>query len=258
MSLRASLFPPSPRTTAQWDLITVLLSFSGLLLTDLFGSRYLIVVALGVFAPLLLRLLAILPDEDEFRLHSLQQAGLLSFLATSFVLLICILLVEPSASLQGGDFPVQADALLALALIVFFLSYFLRYWSAALGSLRIFRIFCAYGLIQTVARYALPGSGASLWAIAVQVCVILVVFGLPTLTVRRWPRQSGITLVVLGLLSGFAYTRTPAWALTHHGQHWKNAYPLLLLCLPYVACGLALLRQSERPRGVDPSYPRDL
>lgn len=234
----------SHRAADLRERIGMFLVFAGLLLTVTLDPRFVLVMAVGVFGPHVARVFDRAGEPDEFRAEILRRAGNRSYLVVCAVLIAVIAVRSSGGSLVGSDLPLQADVLLVIALLVFYLTYLLEFWGARDGSIRVCLAFGLLALTQSSVVLVRRGFGNPWWASVVELLGIVVVYFVPIWTIRRWPRASGAVLSLWGAVVTVALLFRAGGAETQFVSIWKLAYLPLWLCLPFLVCGIDLLRSE--------------
>lgn len=223
--------------------------FAGLLLTVALDPRFVLLIAVGVLGPHVVRTFDRAGEPDEFRTEILRRAGNRSYLVVCAVLVAVIAVRSSGGSLVGSDLSLQADVLLVTALLVFYLSYLLQFWGAQDGSIRVFLAFGLLALIQSGVVFARRGFGGPWWASVVELLGIVVIYFTPVLTIRRWPRVSGAILSLWGAAVAGVLLLRIGDSESEFVSAWKLAYLPLWICLPFLVCGIELLRSEWGARG---------
>jgi dipeptide/tripeptide permease len=237
-----------PRLPPLPVVIAGLLVVTGILLSLFVSMAFLILVGLGAFGPGLLRELGWLRDEDEFQRQAAYRAGYVAYLVGGFTAVVVISVLKwREANLDG---PV---AWVALVLIVLWGSWLfasrLRYWGARKMTSRLLVIF---GLFW--AAFVVGGHWTDPAALLMGSLVVMPFF-LLAWSARRFPRATGIILLVLAAVGfwsffdvGRAFGTRPTQLLT-----------FALLLAPLIACGVALLGEEagalDEGRGPEPAGP---
>jgi hypothetical protein len=223
--------------------------FVGLLLTVTLDPRFVLIIAIGVLGPHVVRALDRTGEPDEFRAEILRRSGFRSYLVVCAVLIAVIAVSSSGGSLAGSDLPLQADVLLVTALLVFYLSYLLEFWGARDGSIRVFLAFGLLAFIQSGVVLTQRGSVSLWWASVVELLGIVVIYFIPVLTIRRWPRVSGVILTLWGVVTFAALLTRFDNTKSVFVSAWKLAYLPLWICLPFLVCGIDLIRSEWCARG---------
>ncbi len=224
--------PGFPRSLASLSPLTwtsVLLTAVGLIAGVTIHKGWMVLAAAGLFGPGILRQLRLLRDRDELQLRLIHEAGYRAFLAAG-VLLFAIIIANGWNNLNLDDLQVQAPVLLSVMLMVFFLSYLFEFWGAVKASFRVLLTFGSFWLLFVILSHAREPVAMAMEAL-VPLPLILLAFA-----VRRWSRATGVLLLTLAFFVFFFF------------HLWRGftdfpglLYTLVLLWLPLLACGIALL-----------------
>ena len=214
---------------------SILLTAAGLIAGVSVHKGWLILAAVGLFAPGILRQFRLLRDRDELQLRLIHEAGYRAFLAVG-VILFATIIATGWNDLNMDDDPIQAPLLLALMLMVFFLSYLFDFWGPVKAAFRVLLTFGSFWLLFVILSNAREPA-----ALAMELLVPLPLF-LLAFASRRWPRVTGAILLALAAFAFFFF---------HFERAFSGVpgmlYTLLLLWLPLVACGIALLAGGRQP-----------
>jgi hypothetical protein len=238
-------------STDRWERLGMILVFTGLLLAHSLDPRFMAIMAIGVFGPLVLRCFPLLDYPDEFRLDVLRRAGHQSYVVVCSILASVVVARSRGGSLVGSDMSFQADVLLLVAMFVFYLNYSLGFWGVRVGAIRICKTIGVLLVTQSMIVMVRRGLGDPWWVNILEPVAIAVLFFLPAFSIRRWPRASGRVMVILGLISAIAYLLWSYKMRSDYVSVWKLAYIPLWLCLPYLVCGFNLLRVEVLSRGAN-------
>ena len=238
-STRTRQWKISPAGTAA-GLVTV----AGLLLAATLDMRFLLLTALGTFGTGILRELGWLRDQDEFQRLATYRAGYHAYLAGGFVAVAAV------AALQAGKTEIAGPALAAaLVLAVMWLTWLfsglLDFFGPQRAVSRTLAVFGAFWLVFTVL-----GNATEPAALLVQGVVVALPFFVLAWTAGRWPRATGVVLllVAVGTIVLFRFLRT---ANLDHEKLLVRALTFVVFEVPLLAGALALLRvtESEDPGG---------
>jgi hypothetical protein len=192
---------------------------------------FLVVFGAGVFGPGALRELGLLKDQDEFQREASRAAGYRAYLAAGLFVSVWLAVRQRGDINLDSDVAMSVSMVLILLIVVWLLSALFGYWDARKATSRILLAFGSFWLAFIVLSHITEP-------------VMLLVEGLVAApffilawTARRWPRATGVLLIVLALFAFFAFDMYEAFASR------MNAWPVLLtMFLPLMASGLALVR----------------
>jgi hypothetical protein len=229
-SLRSGKLRLSPA-----GIVSSVLVIAGLVLGATVDMGWLILFGLGAFGPSALRAVGLLKDLDEFQREAARRAGYHAYLAGG--LFLCTVAVAKSWGAANLDHDeISASTGLAVLLIAYFMSRLVSFWGARGAT---FRVLIAFGFFW-LAFVVLSHSGLEM---LIESAVALPFF-LLAFTSRRWPRTSGVVLLLVaaiafwffGLAKGF---RGDPGALM----------VIVAFVLPLGAMGVALL--AARPDEIE-------
>lgn len=224
-----------PRTAV----ISTVLVAIGVLLWMFVSRGLLLVAGIGAFGPGILREMGVLRDHDEFQREAARRAGYHAYLAGGLAAILVLSAIE-----WGAGAVDESAEWVRFVLIVLWLTWLastlLHYWGPSKTARRVlaaFGAFWAVFVIATLIGDATSGMavGSMLLGAAMGILIIAPFFGLAW-TARRWPRATGVSLLVasLVLLGVFGVRRG--------GLAWSTRVMTnLLLIGPLLVSGLALL-----------------
>jgi len=222
-------------------LVAGVLVVVGAVLAATVDMVFLFVFGAGVFGPGALRELGILKDQDEFQREASRSAGYRAYLAAGLFLSVWLALAQRGTTNLDSDLALAMVGVLILLVVVWLLSTLLTYWGAQRAASRILLVFGTFWLVFTGASHATEPA-----ALLMEAPFALAFFVLAW-TARRWPRSTGLLLVLLALFVFFAFDLYESFTVR------MAAWPVLLTTfLPLMACGVALLR-AGLPREDAPS-----
>jgi hypothetical protein len=221
---RVLWLPPLPVVVAGILVVT------GILLSMFVAMAFLALAGLGAFGPGVLRELGWLRDEDEFQRQAAYRAGYVAYLVGGFTAVLVISALKwREANLDG---PV---AWVALVLIVLWGSWLfaslLRYWGARKMTSRLLVVFGLFWAAFVV------GSHWTDPAALLMESLVVVPFFLLAWSARRFPRATGITLLVLAAVGFWFFFDTGRT----FGTRPTQLLTFVLLLAPLIACGVALV-----------------
>jgi hypothetical protein len=205
----------------------------------MFVSRSLLFVAgLGAFGPGLLRELGWLRDHDEFQRQAAHRAGYHAYLIGGFAAILV---------LSGLEWIVELDQsaewirfVLLLLWMSWMFSALLSYWGAQRTASLVLVTFGSFWAVFVVA--SLIGESGSdsdfseaILGILVGVTLVAAFF-VPAWTAHRWPRITGVVLLLVSVGFGVVFGRKGA-------LQWSTvALTNTLLLVPLMVSGIALVR----------------
>jgi hypothetical protein len=225
------------RRMPSWPtLVQVALLIGGFALTAV-SWWFLLVVGAAAVGPGLLRELGVLKDQDEFARQASRKASYHAYLAG-------MVLAFLFAAAFRTEAPIEAEPgeVIELALIVLWftwlLSWLLSYWGPRKTAARLLYAFGAVWLAFNVL-----GNLNSFVALVMQ-SLLAVPFFILAWTSHRWPRASGIILILAGLFFANIFDTFERILST---DPFDNGAPFVLVLFigPLVASGIALLRGSK-------------
>lgn len=191
-----------------------------------------LLVLAGIFGPGILRELGLLRDHDEYQAGVARRAGHRAFLAGGVAILLLSHFLPWPDELVGRELPkIPLGAALFVMLITYVCSYLLEYWGARRG---------AAAILGTMAVIAFFGAALDelpdFWHFLVDLR-FTAGFLLGIALSRRYPQIAGLYLFVMVLLTwiNFGAVKGHSAPLTF----------LVLLALPPLAVGIALIRESS-------------
>jgi hypothetical protein len=221
--------------------LAAVLVAAGVLLWMFVSRGLLIVAALGAFGPSLLRELGWLRDHDEFQQQAARRAGHHAYIAGG----IAAMLVLSGGEWWNAAFG-ESSEWIRFVLVVLWLTRMsgtlLTYWGARTTTARVLRTFGSFWAVFVLAELVgeftagrgSGGAGSLLLGSAVGLLVIAPFFGLAW-TARRWPRATGLALMV------FVVVFLVVFFLRRHTSLATTVLTFTLLIGPLMICGLALL-----------------
>ena len=213
-------------------IISFVLVVTGLILSAVADMAWLILFALGVFGPVFLRELGLLRDRDEFQRQAAFRAGYRAYLAGGvFLTGVIIARNWGHNNLSQDQFP--AHPFLIAMVMIYSLSYLTDYWGAQKAVFRILLIFGIFWLVFAILE-------AGVFGILTHPFVV-VPFVL-AFTSCRWPRVSGGVLIALSIFVFFFFNLQRVFT-----GNLGSLSVILLLLLPLLYSGIALLRDNPNP-----------
>lgn len=217
----------------------------GVLLWMVAGKAWLVVAGLGAFGPGILRELGWLDDLDEFQREASRRAAHHAYLIGGLV----TTLVITGLHLDGRppEFPAE---LITFILVVFWLtwmfSYLMAYWGPTRTASRVLLAFGGFWALFVVLDAIGEASdvGEALLGLAIGT-LFVAPFALGAWAAGRWPRSTGLMLLVAGagLLMVVAVPGRGTWTT-------RLLTPALLV-VPLIASGLGLLRVGGEQETID-------
>ena len=201
---------------------------------------FLLLAALGTFAPGVLREMGWLRDKDEFQLQAARRAGYHAFLTSGLVAFVLV------AFFRSGERVVEdpeelATLFLAVLWCTWFFSMLLDFWGPQKAVHRVLIAFGSCWLLFTIASNV--GSEWTGWAaLLLHPLLTLPFFAMASLSLR-WPRITGILLLTISIffMQFFGFFRNNNLGLVTQGVTF------LLFIGPLLASGVALLSVSRHP-----------
>lgn len=195
---------------------------------------------LGAFGPGLLRELGWLRDHDEFQRQAAHRAGYHAYLIGGFAAILVLSGLEWSAELDESAEWIRFVLLLLWMSWMF--SALLSYWGAQRTAslvLMTFGSFWAVFVLATLIGESNPDGEFSEAILGILVGSALVAaFFVPAWTAHRWPRITGMILLLVS--AGFAVVFGRKGAL-----QWSTvALTNTLLLVPLMVSGIALVRMK--------------
>lgn len=217
---------------------------AGILLWMFVSRGFLFVAGLGAFGPGILRELGWLRDHDEFQREGAHRAGYHAYLVGGLAAVIVLAIVD----WQGTT---AEDATEWIRFIVFVLwltwlfSALLAYWGPERTTALLLRTVGAFWAVFVVADIlgsaAMPRNAHDVWTglLGLGAAILFVApFFVLGWTVHRWPRRTGIALLVMAavLLAVLGGRRNFQWS--------TYVMTRTLMVGPMIATGIALLRNA--------------
>jgi hypothetical protein len=213
-------------------LASFLLAVAGLVLGATVDMAWLILFALGVFGPALLRETGLLRDRDEFQREAALRAGYRAYLAGG--LFLAVVVIARSWGVRNLDHDqFSASTALVVLLLVYLLSHLTSFWGARKAAFRVLLVFGLFWLAFVVLSHR--GIEMLMEALVPLPMIVL------ALTSLRWPRVSGAILVALAIYGFFflnlqrAFEGNPGALMV-----------ILLLLMPLLFSGIALLGAKDQ------------
>jgi hypothetical protein len=229
--------PPLP------GLIACGLVILGLMLSTFVAEGLLFVAGLGAFGPGILRELGWLRDQDEFQRQAAHRAGYHAYLIGGLATILII-----SALRWGGrDIEVSSEWIVLILVVLWMtwlFSALLAYWGAQKTASLILMVFgsfwAVFVLAHVVGWFVDPSEPFSFTGLAAGFMFVAPFFCL-AYTARRWPRVTGVLLLVVSAV--FLVVVTPTWE-ARSLQMASTLVTAALLIVPLTASGIALLRHQ--------------
>jgi hypothetical protein len=195
--------PGRRRTPTPQGLIAGTLVGLGVLLWMFVSRGFLFVAGLGAFGPGILRELGWLHDHDEFQRQGARRAGYHAYLVGGLTAVIVLAIVEwHGATAEGATEWIRF--IVVVLWLTWLFSALLAYWGAQRTTARLLRTVGAFWAVFVIADLV---GGATIPKSAHDVWMGLLGLGAGTLfvapffvlgwTVHRWPRGTGIALLVM-------------------------------------------------------------
>jgi hypothetical protein len=235
-------------------IVSFLLIWGGIL-ADIGGYDGMIALTgIGLFLPLLLRELGLLPWIDEFHREATTRASQHAYLSGG-IFLVGVMTVFGFGGTHddhGARFfdEVPASLVLLIMALTWYLSRLLQFWGALVGAFRILLgALCVYGVvaavvtIQVVNRLA-DGELPRRALLGLATIYLPPVFlGLAAWCSRRWPRITGVILLAISAWLLFGYRSTSQLLFgSEPGFPWQTRAVLgCLLVAPLLAAGIAFV-----------------
>lgn len=221
---------PRPKP-ARTTLVAGGLVALGIILAMTLSMGFLIVSAVGAFGPGLLRELGWLDDLDEFQRQASYRAGYLAYLIGGATAVAAIAVLKwREANLDGAA--TWVALVLAVMWLAWLFSSLLAFWGARRTTGRVLIAFGSFWAFFVLASHWREPVAALIEAVA-----FVAPFFVLAWAANRWPRAAGLLLIALPafmLWQGFGdFLQSPEQSLT-----------FVLLLVPMLACGFALLREG--------------
>ncbi len=215
----------------------------GVLLSMFVAEGFLALAGLGAFGPGILRELGLLRDQDEFQRQAAHRAGyhayLIGGLATAFVVSA---LWSREATLEDSSEWIMF--ILVVLWTTWLFSALLAYWGPRKTASVILSVFGSFWAVFVLA--SIMGDSDSIVEVllgALMGSIVVVPFFWLARKAGRWPRRTGAALLAVAVL--FLVMFLPGWV----ARSFKLSSLLMtamLLIVPLVACGIALLREDPQ------------
>jgi hypothetical protein len=234
-------------------IVSFLLIWGGIL-ADIGGYDGMIALTgIGLFAPLLLRELGLLPWIDEFQREATLRASQHAYLSGGIFLVVVMTVfgIGGTHNDEGARFfdAVPASLVLLIMALTWYLSRLLQFWGALVGAFRI--------LLGTLSVYALVAAVTTLQVVKLadgeaprSVLVMLATIYLPPVFLalaawlsRRSPRITGVILLAVCVWLFFGYGPTSQFLFgSAFSIAWQTRVVLgCLLLAPLLAAGIAFV-----------------
>jgi len=231
-------------------IIAGVLVLGGVLLWMFVSKGFLFVAGIGAFGPGVLREIGWLRDQDEFQRQSARRAGYHAYLAGG----ICAVLLDSAIEWPGSSVEVSGEWIRFLVVVLWMAwlySSMMEYWGARKTASRILIVFGSFWAVFVIATLiGDAGSGIAIGELLLGILAgvfLTATFFLPAWTAHRWPRPTGIALVVLTLAVFVIF------GLRKGGLSWETAlFTDLILLVPLLISGIALIRESGESAAADP------
>jgi hypothetical protein len=210
------------------------LVIGGSVLAVLFGAWFLLLVALGAFGPGVLREAGWLRDKDELQLRAAHRAGYHAYVTCGIAAFVSLAYFQSGVH-DVADSQNLAFLFLALLWCTWFLSALLSYWGPRKTAARILTAVGVFWLGLMIVNN-LRAESSSWLALLVQSLPAVPLFALAW-TSPRWPRTTGVGLLVLSLFT-LILLAEPAQSDT---GPIEQVIRVLLFFGPLLACGVSLL-----------------
>jgi hypothetical protein len=200
---------------------------------------FFVLVGVGALGPGILREIGWLNDKDEFQRMADHRAGYHAFLAVGSLAVILV------AFFRSGERAIEhtdrlATLFLALLWFTWLISSLIAYWGPHRAAAWILRIFGTVVLAFTILSNL--GSEWTGWAALLLHPLLAAPFFLLAWLSRRWPRISGVLLLV-------AAAFLLRWFGNDNISPITNGVTLVLFLGPLLAGGIALLFAGRRDDG---------
>ena len=226
--------PSLPRGVSKTTLFAGVMVVAGALLAASVDMIFLLVFGAGVFGPGVLREMGFLKDHDEFQREASRAAGYRAYLTAGVFLCAWLAVAQRGTADLNSEMAQLLGMVLILLMVVWLLSTLFGYWDARKATALVLPVFgCFWLLFVILSHVNEPGRILPRTLVAAPVFVL-------GWSAQRWPRVTGVILVLVGGFFFFAYDMYEAF------ESRLNAWPVILLMfLPLMACGLALLRARQ-------------
>ena len=200
---------------------------AGLVLGAVWDMAWMILFGAGAFGPSLLRASGLLNDRDEFEQDAARRAGQHAYLAGGVFLCAVVVVRTWGTRTFGGD-AFSASTVLAVMVITYLMSRLVGFWGPEGAAFRVLLVFGLFWLAFVVLSH--PGL-----AMLPELLVALPFFVL-AFTSRRWPRSSGVVLLLLAAFAFFFFRLQRA--LGGDQGAWMV---IVALVAPLLAMGVGLI-----------------
>lgn len=224
-------------------LIAAGLVILGVALWMFVDKGWLFVAGLGAFGPGILRELGWLRDQDEFERQAAHHAGYHAYLVGGLAAVLILSALHWSDA--GVDETLEWIMIILVALwMTWLFSSLLRYWGARKTASTVLVVFGSFWAVFVLASLLgeaeRPDNVVDTLLGALAGTAIVAPFFLLAWTARRSPRRTGAALIVVSAL--FLVIFAPGRGALHPATYLLTS---MLLLLPLVASGIALLREVE-------------
>ena len=223
---------------ATASLIAGGLIVAGVLLTNV-SWWWLMLAAIGVFGPGVLRELGWLSDKDEFQLLASYRAGYHAYVAIGVLAFLMVAYFRSSG--KQIDQPQEiATLFLVLLCLTWFLSSLVGYWGAQKAAFRfLVTIGCGWLFFSIVSNVGSEWTGWT--ALMLHPMLTLPFFGLAWIS-TRWPKIAGISLLAFSVF----FTVFFGLFRREHISMINQAVTFVLFLGPLIASGIALIGTRAR------------
>ena len=226
------------RAPAVGTLVGAGLVTAGALLAATVDMLFLLLLAAGAFGPGVLRELGLLRDQDELQRQAARSAGYRAYLVGGTVAAALVAFDRRGTTNVDTDPALAACLVLLVLLVVWLLSALLGFWGARRAVALSLVAFGSFWLLFVVLSHLTEP------LVLLVELVVAAPFFLLAWTAGRWPRATGVVLLALALLAFVQFDLHEAFVELSGG-----GMVVVLLFLPLVASGVALLRAGAEPEG---------
>jgi hypothetical protein len=214
------------------DFVSLILVVLGLLLGVTVDMLWLSLFVAGALGPALLREAGLLRDRDEFQREASRRAGHRAYLAGALVTAIITVVKNRGTAALDRD-AYSASAILAVMIVVYFMTYLFSFWDARAAATRILLAFGTVWLAFVALSHGLSIAG-------LMEGLTVAPFFLFAWLSHRWPRVAGVglLLVTCGLFWLFKIPRA-------FEGNVGSFFVLVVFLLPLLLTGIALLGRGR-------------
>ncbi len=217
----------------------------GVLLSMFVAEGLLVVAGLGAFGPGILRELGWLKDHDEFQRQAAHRAGYHAYLIGGLAAVLAVSGLRWRGANQGG-----AEWIMLILVVLWttwLFSALLAYWGARKTASAVLNVFGSFWAVFVLA--SIIGEAESIVDIllgSLMGSIVVVPFFVLARKAGRWPRRTGAALLAVAVL--FLEMFVPAW-VARSFRLSSLLITAMLLIVPLVASGIALLREDPQSEG---------